>query len=65
MARLLIQSTVNGRFVVPDMGGVQLTRSLAEALSQGVLTDYEEANDIITDHLDRTYTVVDIDAEYE
>lgn len=64
MARLLIQSTVNGRFVVPDFGGVQLTHSLAEAISTGILSDYEEADQIIKDHLDRGYTVVDLDADY-
>lgn len=65
MPRLLIQSSVHGKFVYTDPAGdILLTQNLAAALASGICWDYEQADQIIQDHFNRTYMVVDLDAEY-
>lgn len=62
--RLLIQSTVDFHFLhsSPINGDVSWTPSLQTALVYGLISDHEQAAQLIEDHCDRgCYMVVDID----
>lgn len=63
MARLLIQSAETFEFLhsSPRNGDVTWTPSLLTALRHGVVSDLEQAAQLIEDHADRTAIVVDLD----
>lgn len=65
MSRFLIQSAETFCYLhsSPMSGDVQWTPSLVTALRHGLIFDEDEAQQMKTDHCDRTAIVIDLDAE--